>query len=83
MERNSEQFYLERRLNQIQQEIDREQKNYYISCKERELSWQDYSDYFNNLTLLEKFFSPVKLRELGLLRKLYLDMEKKGGARTE
>lgn len=77
MERNSELFYLERRLNQIQQEIEKEQKSYYLACKERELSWKDYSDYFDSLAFFEKFLSPVKLRELALLRKLYLDMEKK------
>ncbi|MCG8335580.1 MAG: pentapeptide repeat-containing protein [Proteobacteria bacterium] len=77
VEHNSEQFYLERRLYQIQQETEAEQKSYYLACKEREISWEDYQNYFNNLSLIEKFIVPGKIKELIVLRKLYLESEQK------
>ncbi len=77
VEHNSEQFYLERRLYQVQQETEAEQKSYYLACKEREISWNDYQDYFNNLSLIEKFIVPGKVKELVVLRNLYLESEQK------
>ncbi len=77
VEHNSEQFYLERRLYQIQQETEKEQKSYYLACKERDISWKDYKEYFDSLSILEKFIIPGKISELIVLRNLYLESEKK------
>lgn len=77
VEHNSEQFYLEKRLYQIQQETEKEQKSYYLACKERDIAWSDYRDLFFNSTLLEKLFSPARISDLKILRTLYLEAENK------
>ena len=74
---NSELYYLEQRLLQIRSEVEAEQKSYYLSSKEREIAWKDYQQYFNNLNVVERFFAIGKLKELAILRKLYLEAEKR------
>lgn len=75
--RNSELYYLQHRLRQIQDEIESEQKNYYLACKERDIAWQDYADYFSSMSFIEKYFAFGKIGNLKSLRKLYLDTVRK------
>ncbi|MBU2512724.1 pentapeptide repeat-containing protein [bacterium] len=77
IERNSEQYYLEQRLKQALNEIESEQKSYYLACKEREIAWRDYYNFFKNMSFIEKFILPSKIKELLILRNLYLDSEKR------
>jgi uncharacterized protein YjbI with pentapeptide repeats len=77
MERNSQIYYLEQRLEQIQLETEKEQKSFYLAGKEREIAWKDHRDFFSNMNLFEKMCSPGKIKELVLLRNLYLESEKK------
>lgn len=76
LEHNSEQYYLERRLNQILQDTELEQKSYYLACKEREIAWKDYFDFFKLLNVIERHVAPNKIKELLQLRTLFLDAEK-------
>ncbi len=77
MERTSELFYLDQKLKQIQRETEEEQHNYYLATKERDIAWQDYHDFFQQMSFFEKIFSPSKITELNTLRKLYQDSVKK------
>ncbi len=77
IERNSQIYYLERRLEQILVETENEQKSFYLSNKEMEIAWKDYHEYFSELNLFQKLASPSNIKELVLLRNLYLEAEKK------
>ncbi len=77
IERNSQQYYLEQRSKQALNEIESEQKSYYLACKEREIAWTDYKCFFKEMNFFENFFSPSKIRELQILRKLYLESQKR------
>lgn len=81
--RNAEQYYLERRLDQILRETEKEQQNYNIACKEREIAWRDHYDFFQGLNFFTRTFSLLHAKELRILRNLFLEAERKAALEEE
>ncbi|MCP4754324.1 MAG: pentapeptide repeat-containing protein [Proteobacteria bacterium] len=81
--KSSERHYLELKLKQILNQTEEEQRNYYIACKECEIAWQDYYDIYNNMNVFDRTLSFEKIRELRLIRKLYLETKQKVGLEKE
>ncbi len=77
VKRNSEQYYLERELNEILKKTEEEQSSYILTCKECEIAWKDYHDFFDSVPLVQRIFSISKNRELSILRDLYLQTKNK------
>lgn len=75
--KNSTQYYLEHRLNQIRNKVEAEQKTYDLACKECEIAWNDFRDLFYGYNLFERLFSPSKTSDIRLLRKLFLEASQK------
>ena len=69
--RNSTQYYLEQRLTQIRNEVEAEQKTYDLARKECEISWNEYRDLFYGYNLYERLFSPSKISDIRLLRRIF------------